>query len=87
MNKKGQVSFILYLLIVVIVSGVLLYVFSPTINEFRSELLDKYNDEFPNGKPLEKLVLYSLMPLLWIGWIIFSAVLLAVGVRTSQGIL
>jgi hypothetical protein len=87
MNKKGQVSFILYLMIVVIVSGIMLFVFSPTVNEFRTALLDQYNDDFPNGKPLEKLILYALMPLLWIAWIIFSAVLLALGVRNSQGIL
>jgi flagellar basal body-associated protein FliL len=87
MNKKGQISFILYIFIVVIIGGVMLYVFSPTINDLRKDTLNEYNTDFPNGKPLEKLVLYVLMPLLWIGWILLSGVLLAVAVRSSEGIL
>ena len=84
MNKKGQISFIIYALVVVIVTGYLLYVFSPTVNSLRSELLDDINTKNPTGQPLEKLILYSLMPLLWIGWILLSAVVLAITVRTTS---
>jgi hypothetical protein len=87
MNKKGQASFVLTTLIVVIVTGFFLFIFSPTVNDFRADLLDDYNTEYPTGKPLEKLILYSLMPVLWITWILFSGIALAISVQTSEGIL
>ena len=54
MNKKGQASFVLTTLIVVIVTGFFLFIFSPMVNDFRADLLDDYNTEYPTGKPLEK---------------------------------
>jgi len=85
MNKKGQVGFLFQVILVVLISGVLLYLFSPYVNTHKTELLEKHNEDYPNSKPLEKMLLYGIMPVLWIGWLLMSLFLLATVVINSRG--
>ena len=87
MNKKAQASFVLTALIIVVVMGVVLYTFSPAINDIRTDALQELNTNNPTGQPLEKIILTALMPLLWLIYIIFGGIALVVSVRQSQGIL
>jgi hypothetical protein len=55
-------------LLIVVVSGFILGIFNDTINDVR---LERLNDT-PTDRILERLFLYSLMPLLWFAYLFFS---------------
>ena len=83
MNKKAQAGSVLYVLLVIILTGVLLAVFQPTINDFRLqniENIDNYPDQY---SALMKLFMYGLLPIMWIFYIFLSVFVLFVSVNQS----
>jgi hypothetical protein len=82
-NSKGQISVFFYSLFFIVIVGLIMGAFSPIINDFRIELINDYSyDEKENA--LFLLVLYALMPTLWIIYIVLSAILLIVIVAQSR---
>ena len=67
-KMKAQLGLPMYVLIVVIVTGVILSVFSGAINDVRVVQLAAT----PSDQVFQKVVLYSLMPLIWIFYILLS---------------
>jgi uncharacterized BrkB/YihY/UPF0761 family membrane protein len=68
MTKKAQISLPIFILFAVLVTGYILSIFSPTINQVRLDQLSAT----PDADIFEKLILYSLMPLLWGVYVVFS---------------
>ena len=68
MNSRGQVSLPIFVLFAVLVCGFILSIFAPTINEVRLERLAAT----PDAEIIQKLILYSLMPLIWAVYVVFS---------------
>jgi hypothetical protein len=68
MNKTAQISLPIFILFSVLVSGYILSIFSPTINQVRLDQLALTADV----DVFEKLILYSLMPLIWGVYVVFS---------------
>ena len=83
MNKKGQAGNVMSVLLIVVLTGILLAVFQPTINDFRLENIeniDNYPDQY---SALMKLFMYGLLPIMWIFYIFLS--ILIVFVTVNQG--
>jgi len=77
-SKKGQAGGVMYVIVLVLLTGIILAVFSPTINTFRLEQIERI-DSFPDQySALMKLGMYALMPLIWI---FLSVVILYVSVN------
>jgi hypothetical protein len=82
---KGQVGFVMTTIVLVILTGVLLKAFSPTIEEFRVERLSTI-DNYPNeNNDLTKILLYAFMPIMWSFYIFLSAIVIFISVRRAQG--
>jgi hypothetical protein len=85
-HKKGQISFVFYTIVVVILAGILLNVFSPTINEYRLERISEI-DNYPDQNPIfMKIFLYGLFPLMWALYLLLSVIALTFSVRGGAGI-
>ena len=83
MNKKGQAGNVMSVLLIVVLTGILLAVFQPTLNDFRLqniENIDNYPDQY---SALMKLFMYGLLPIMWIFYIFLS--ILIVFVTVNQG--
>jgi hypothetical protein len=83
LNKKGQAGNVMSVLLIVVLTGILLAVFQPTINDFRLqniENIDNYPDQY---SALMKLFMYGLLPIMWIFYIFLS--ILIVFVTVNQG--
>ncbi len=83
MNKRGQATFVLTTIIVVILAGFLLAVFQPTIEDVRINTLEDTSED----DTLLRLVLFSLNPIIWVGYVFFSVIAIAVSVQMSNGVL
>lgn len=83
-NSKGQVGNVFIAITIIILTGVLLYTFNDTINTERISLL---NDLGSEGDTLLRLILYSLMPLIWGMWIFLSIFVVVYTVAGSRGVL
>lgn len=68
MYKKAQVSMPIFVLFAVLVTGYILSIFSPTINDVRVNQLA----QTPDDEIIQKLILYILMPLMWTVYVILS---------------
>lgn len=80
-NKKGQAGNAVYVMVVIILTGMILAVFQPTINTFRLEQIDRI-DSYPDQySALMKLFMYALLPLLWIFYLFLSVLILFVTVN------
>ena len=82
-SKKGQAGNAVYVLVVVLLTGVLLAVFQPVINEFRLEQIseiDNYPDQY---SALMKLAMYALLPLIWIFYLFLSVLIVFITVNGS----
>lgn len=64
MNRKAQLGLPVYVILVVIVGGFLLNIFMPSVDAVRTTTLATMSDT----QILEKLILYNLIPLIWIMW-------------------
>jgi hypothetical protein len=85
MTKKGQISFVFYTLLIVIIAGFLLSAFSDTINEFRLERIAEI-DQFPDQNPIfMKIFLYGLFPIIWALYLFLSIIAIAVAVSQGAG--
>jgi hypothetical protein len=83
-NKKGNVPFLMSTLVVVVLVGLMLFVFHDPIDEFRVDLL---NDSATQDDSLLLIVLYGLFPIMWFFYILLSifAVKIAVDVAGQGG--
>ena len=80
-SKKGQAGGVMYVIVLVLLTGIILAVFSSTINTFRLEQIERI-DSFPDQySALMKLAMYALMPLIWIFYLFLSVVILYVSVN------
>lgn len=68
MNTKGQMSFVFFVIVGVLVAGFLLYQFYPTLNQVRSTALQNTDQ----SNVLVVFILYSLMPLIVIAYLVLS---------------
>lgn len=84
MNKKGQLGGVLYLLALIVIAGILLATFQPTINEFRLDLINNIDNYPDQANTFSKIILYSLNPIIWIGYIFLSILMLFIGIRQLQ---
>ena len=83
MNKKGQAGNVMSVLLIVVLTGILLAVFQPTINDFRLqniENIDNYPDQY---SALMKLFMYGLLPIMWIFYIFLSILIVFVTVNQN----
>ena len=79
-SKKAQISFVFYTIVVVILAGILLNVFSPTIDEYRIERISEI-DNYPDQNPVfMKIFLYGLFPIMWALYLFLSVIALAIAV-------
>jgi uncharacterized BrkB/YihY/UPF0761 family membrane protein len=72
MNKKGNVGFVFIVLFGIIISGFLLSVLSPTLNEFRVDLINDMAEHPDTSNILLKVIVYGLIPYVWFMYIILS---------------
>jgi ABC-type multidrug transport system permease subunit len=84
-SNKAQLGGAVYLLLVIVLTGVMLAVFAPTINDFRLERINEIDNYPDQANTFSKIFLYALMPLMWISYIILSVFVLFVGIRQLQG--
>jgi uncharacterized membrane protein len=84
MNKGGQLHLLFSALFFITVTGIILFVFSPTINEFRLERINDTNND-DGSNTLLLLALYALMPGLWFFYVILSMILIILIVGASRG--
>ena len=83
MNKKGQAGNVMSVLLIVVLTGILLAVFQPTLNDFRLqniENIDNYPDQY---SALMKLFMYGLLPIMWIFYIFLSILIVFVTVNQN----
>jgi hypothetical protein len=80
-NKKAQLGNVVFVIVAVILSGFLLYIFYPQIEDVRLRQLI----ETDNSRVIDKIILYSLHPLLWIMWIVLSLFAIVFTVNSSSG--
>lgn len=66
---------------IVVVSGFVLSMFNDTINEVR---LDRLQDT-PTDAVLQRLFLYTLMPILWFVYLLLSVLAVMYTANASQG--
>jgi len=83
MNKKGQVSAVFSAFVVIILTGVMLTIFMPTIDDFRIEQIENLEE----GAILEKLLLFALKPLIWGMYIFLSIFAMVFTVNSAQGVI
>jgi len=83
-SKKGNIGNVASGLFFIVIVGIFLFLFSPVINEFR---VDAINDaELASGdNTLYLLVLYALMPVLWLLYVFLSAILIFLTVSMARG--
>jgi len=72
MNNKAQLGGVVYVIIIIIVSGMVLAWMSDLVNETRDDALDSAPEDAVFGR----LILISLKPLLWFFFIILSLIIL-----------
>lgn len=84
-SKAGQLGGAIYLLLVIVLTGVMLAVFSPTINEFRLERINDIDNYPDQANTFTKIFLYALNPMIWISYILLSVIVLFVGIKQLQG--
>jgi len=83
LNKKGQAGNVMSVLLIVVLTGILLAVFQPTLNDFRLqniENIDNYPDQY---SALMKLFMYGLLPIMWIFYIFLSILIVFVTVNQN----
>jgi len=85
MNKKGQLSTVVYAIVVIILTGFLLAVFQPVVNEFRLERIADASESSGQYNALQLFFLYSLIPIIWLVYIFLSLVVIFVSVNSSGG--
>jgi hypothetical protein len=79
MNRKGQLGLPVYVILVVIVGGFLLNIFMPSINTVRENTLATMT----STQILEKLILYNLIPLIWIMWALLGGLGIMFSTRSA----
>ena len=79
--KKGQAGGVMYVIVVVMLTGIILAVFQPTLNNFRLEQIDRIDNYPDQYSALMKLAMYALIPLLWVFYLFLSVVILFVSVN------
>jgi len=83
MNKKGNVGFVFVVIFGIILSGFLLNVFSPTINEFRLDLIEDLNESTSEANILLKIIIYGIIPYMWFMYIFLSIFFLIYAVNIA----
>lgn len=79
MRNRGQLGLVFYVVIVVIVSGFILATFSPAIDSVRTDqLANTANDEV-----FQKLILYMLMPVIWVFYFLLSTFAIVASTREA----
>jgi hypothetical protein len=81
MNKKGQVSTLLWVIFVVLVTPIILYSFNDTLTDVRDSTLESLSD----NQVLEKAILIAIKPILWGFWIFLSVAVIFFTVNSSTG--
>jgi len=81
MSKKGSVQAIVFILILVTLAAILLNTFSPLIDSVRDDALATS----PVDSILGRIILIGLKPIIWIGWIIMSIVIIWFTVQSGAG--
>lgn len=83
-SNKGQLGGVIYLLLVIVLAGIILVVFSPTIDEFRVERINDIDNYENQNNTFMKIFLYALKPLMWIFYLFLSVIVLFLGIRALQ---
>lgn len=83
MNKKGNVAFVFITIFTIILTGFLLNTFSDTINEFRTDLINDMALYPETSNILMKVIVYGLIPYMWLMYIILSIFVLIFAVNTA----
>jgi len=77
MNKTASASATIYVIVMILLTGFLLFNFNDPINEFRADALANAS----NSNVIEKMLLFALMPIIWGGYLFFSFL----GIRLALG--
>lgn len=83
-SKKGQISVVASALFFILISGILLFLFSPTINDFRVAAINDATSA-TGDNTLYLLGLYAFMPILWVIYVFLSCILVFVAVSGARG--
>lgn len=83
-SKKGQIGNVAAALFFIVIVGIFLNVFSQVIDDLRIEAINDATSE-GGDNTLYLLVMYSLMPILWIIYLFLSAVLIFFSVQVARG--
>lgn len=83
-GKKANIGLVASALLFIVIIGLLLNAFSPTINDLRIEQINEINLSGEENTLL-LLFLYALMPLLWVIYVFLSAVLIFLSVNVARG--
>lgn len=83
-SSRGQISSIFFVVVLIFTVGILLYTFSPTINDLRVSQINNFTDDTPI---LERFIFYALMPGIWLLWILLSLFAVVYTVESARGVL
>ena len=74
--KKAQVDGVIYVMVLIVIVGILLFIFQPTIETFRLEAIESLDDHPEQYNVFSSIFLYSLKPLIWFFYIFLSVIVL-----------
>jgi len=81
-NSKAQAGNVLIAVFLVLLVGLILYSFSPVIDDLRQEAINDLNSE---SNVLYEIFLYSMMPVVWFLYLFVSVVWIAITSQASGG--
>lgn len=84
MNKKGTVGLVFITLAGIIISGFILSVTSPIINDLRVDMIESMEQHPETSNILMRLIAYVLMPYMWFMYIALSIFFLIFAVNTAS---
>lgn len=82
MKKKGQISFVVSSIFFFLIMGFVLWQFTPTLESFADDRIQDTSD----SSPLLKLVLYLLVPFLWLCYFVIGAIAVALSTQGVSGL-